>query len=189
MREVIRGAITGAEPVTLVVAKASARIETDVEDLLVYGFIRTAREEAEAFTRRALVVGSITQTFSGSDLPGFFGAIELKWVPVTALVKVSCVQASTGATTELTLADYELTAYADSAFVAPKAGKTWPMDAAELRIECTCGYASTEVPYLAKTAILYRVGQLYADREGNALAADRTTFERLLYPLRIGWFQ
>ena len=56
MREVIRGAITGAEPVSIVEAKASARIETDIEDLLVYGFIRTAREEAEAYTRRALTI-------------------------------------------------------------------------------------------------------------------------------------
>ena len=154
MRDVIRGAITGSEPITTAEAKLQARIETTADDSLLAVLIPAVRAAAEQFTRRSLVAGSYTYAVRGNDKPVFRDALPLPWVPVTALSSLAYISASTGATIALSASDFVLRNYEGFAFVAPVVGAMWPTDSEEVRVTYTCGYAQADVPVDIKLALL-----------------------------------
>jgi len=188
MRDVIRGAITGAEPITTAEAKLQARIETTADDALLAVLIPAVRSAAEQYTRRALVAGSFTYVVRGDDKPVCRDALALPWVPVSALTSISYIQASTGATVALTVGDFELRTFEGFAFVAPIVGRSWPTDTEEIRIEYACGYAQADVPLDIKLALLLSLAEWYGQREDveqHTLGKASTT---LLWPWRVRWF-
>ena len=126
MRDVIRGAITGSEPITTAEAKLQARIETTADDALLAVLIPAVRSAAEQFTRRALVAGSFTYAVRGNDKPVCRDALALPYVPVTTLASLAYISASTGATIALSASDFVLRNYEGFAFVAPVALVPFP---------------------------------------------------------------
>ncbi len=189
MRDVIRGAITGAEPITTAEAKLQARIETTADDALLAVLIPAVRAAAEQFTRRALVAGSFTYAVRGSDKPICRDALALPWVPVTALTSLACVSESTGATVALSTSDYVLRSYEGFAFIAPVVGKSWPTDAEEVRVTYTCGYAQADVPVDIKLALLLSVAEWYGQREDVEQRTLSKASRALLSPWRVRWFE
>jgi uncharacterized phiE125 gp8 family phage protein len=190
MRDVIRGAITGAEPASLTEAKLQFRQDQATDDTLIPTLISAVRVAAEQYTRRALVRGAIVYAVRGEDKPCLTGGIVLPWVPVISLTSLEYIQYSTGSTVALTLSDFTLHAYDDHAFVAPKPGLAWPTDVYELRIAYTCGYQATDIPAAIKLAVMVEVAKQYRDREGpDAKDLDHSpAFYALLSPWRVGWF-
>ena len=189
MRDVIRGAITGAEPITTAEAKLQARIETTADDALLTVLIPAVRSAAEQFTRRALVAGSITNAVRGNDKPICRDALALPWVPVTALTSLAYVSACTGATIALSASDYALRTFEGFAFVAPHTDKIWPTDAEEVRVTYTCGYAQADVPVDIKLALLLSFAEWYDQREDLEQRSLAKASRALLSPWRVRWFE
>ena len=188
MRDVVRGANTGTEPVTVAELKANGRIDGTTDDTLLSGFITAARSEVEEFTRRMLIRGAVVYHIRGGDLPRFLDGVTLPWVPVIALTAVSYIQTSTGTTVSLSLSDFVLRAFDDAAFVVPAAGKAWPFDASQLMIAYTCGYAAADIPAPLKQSILWRASQFNANREGGVPISDDAVTAALLGPWRVRQF-
>jgi uncharacterized phiE125 gp8 family phage protein len=189
MRDVIRGAITGAEPITTAEAKLQARIETTADDALLAVLIPAVRAAAEQFTRRALVAGSFTYAVRGNDKPICRDALALPWVPVTVLTALAYISASTGATVALDAADFTLRTFEGFAFVAPVVGNTWPTDAEEVRVTYTCGYAQADVPVDIKLALLLSLAEWYGQREDVEQRSLAKASRSLLSPWRVRWFE
>lgn len=189
MRYAIKGAVTGAEPISITEAKEQVNQTEAVDDVLLASLVTVARSEMEELTRRRLVRGSMVDAVSECDLPGAFGRIQLLSVPAIALTALSYIQRSTLATIPLTLTDYTLRTYDDYAYVVPASGKTWPYDAEEIRVTYTTGYNQADVPTPIKQAVRIRVAQLYADREGAAEAANDKTIKALVWPWRTRIFE
>ena len=189
MRDVIRGAITGSEPITTAEAKLQARIETTADDALLAVLIPAVRSAAEQFTRRALVAGSITYAVRGNDKPVCRDALALPYVPVTTLASLAYISASTGATIALSASDFVLRNYEGFAFVAPVVGAMWPTDSEEVRVTYTCGYAQADVPVDIKLALLLSVAEWYDQREDVEQRTIGKASRALLTPWRVRWFE
>ncbi len=189
MRDVIRGAITGSEPITTAEAKLQARVETTADDVLLAVLIPAVRAAAEQFTRRALVAGSYTYAVRGNDKPVFRDALPLPCVPITALTSLAYVSASTGTTVALTTGDFVLRSYESFAFVVPVVGAIWPTDAEEVRITYTCGYAAADVPVDIKLALLLSLAEWYGQREDVEQRTLAKASRALLSPWRVRWFE
>jgi uncharacterized phiE125 gp8 family phage protein len=189
MRDVIRGAITGSEPITTTEAKLQARVETTADDALLAVLIPAVRAAAEQFTRRALVAGSYTYAVRGNDKPVFRDALPLPCVPITALTSLAYVSASTGTTVALTTGDFVLRNYESFAFVVPVVGRNWPTDAEEVRVTYTCGYAAADVPVDIKLALLLSLVEWYSQREDVEQRTLAKASRALLAPWRVRWFE
>jgi uncharacterized phiE125 gp8 family phage protein len=189
MRDVIRGAITGAEPITTAEAKLHARIDTAADDALLSVLIPAVRAAAEQFTRRALVAGSFTYAVRGNDKPVYRDALALPWVPVTTLTSLVYITPSTGATIALSASDFTLRTFEGFAFVAPVVGNTWPTDAEEVRVTYTCGYAQADIPVDIKLALLLSFAEWYDQRADVEQRTIGKASRALLTPWRVRWFE
>ena len=145
----------GEEPVSLVEAKAYARIDGDDEDALVSALVAAARLHVESLTGRALV----TQTWR-LVLKCVTGLV----VPLPVVPAMALVEAPDGAVLQ-----------GDSVLLAE------PAD--ELTVDYTAGYGGADdVPQDLKQAVLVLVAYWYEHRDSVTTAP--VGFERLVASYR-----
>lgn len=161
------------EPVTLAETKLHLRVDTDAEDALIEGLIRTAREYAEAFLGRALITQ--TRQYNLDRWPAR-NEIWLPRVPVQTIEHVRYHDIDGGM--------HQLTGYEyDDRRIVLDAGNSWPRTRLRalnpIEIEYVAGYPpepapdpadppdqAGNVPEHIKTAIKLAVGIWYENREG-----------------------
>jgi len=156
------------------------------EDTMVSSLIVSAREQAEAITRRAL----ITQTLK-LYLDSFPAEIE---VPRPALQSVTAIKYLDSDGTEQTLAadQYRVDISSLPARVVPAYGCTWPTirgDIGGVNIEYVAGYGlAADVPQSIKQWMLLVIGAMWEIREQivTGQITDLTGFaDALLAPHRV----
>ena len=177
------------EPVTLAEAKAFLRLESNspetAEDALVTSFIVAARQWAEGVTRRAFVLQTWAYTlpafppichpdrsrYDGDeiDLPlgRCLGVQSITYVDTDGTLRTLGGPSSSPTVT----AAFRETLISDQGGVAlPAWGETWPAtrddEPAAVTVTFRAGYgpAASDVPASIRTAILYRVADLYEHR-------------------------
>jgi len=140
--------VTGpcAEPIQLAEAKAHLRVTGTDDDAYVTGLIRAAREFAETWTRRSLVVQTRREY-----LDRLYGEIRLPAPPLVAVDAITYVDGA-GVTQTITASDYVVDAYAEPGRVYPAYAKWWPStrgDANGVIVTYKAGYA---LPFTAVAA-------------------------------------
>jgi len=181
------------EPVTLDEAKAHLRVDGTAEDALITALIQAAREHVESQTGRAL----ITQTWDGTlDSFPARGAIVLPKPPLVSVTSVKHIDAA-GAEQTMNPSDYSVEKpagpHAQEGRILLGYGKSWPStrcqsNAVTIRFEAGYG-AADKVPAALKAAMLLAIGDLYQNRERQALSSmqfyENKSAELLLFPFRI----
>lgn len=167
-------AAPGSEPITLVEAKAQARIDHNDEDGLIQGYIASARDYVEAYT--GTLVGSRTVTLVAD---GFADLARLPIAPVGSVTDISYVDPA-GAEQTVPATDYSLVGWLETSIV-PKG--PWPVlrSGERVSVEVVAGYAA--LPPAVRHSLLLLVSSFIAQREdGSAIA--RSTVDNLLANFR-----
>lgn len=179
------------EPVSLADAKTHLRVSVSDDDDLITALIATARQWAEAFTRRAL----ITQVW---DL------FLAEWpeddefeIPLPPLQSVTSVtyKDTDGNSSTFSSDDYIVDTDSEPGRVVLAYGESWPSTSLypsnPITVRFTAGYgdAATDVPEAIRQAILLLVGHLYENREGTIGVGNMQVLplgvEALLWPYRV----
>lgn len=173
---------------------AAAPSTNTTNDPLVVSLIKTARQSAEAFTRRAF----ITQTWD-LKLNGFPRQIEVPLPPLISVTSLAYLDANGASQTLTVTTGYVVDApagpYADPGRITLPYGVMWPQsqmveNAVTLRFVAGYGAASA-VPEAIKSAMKLIIGHLYENRE-NVVITERGSIvqempqaaEHLLWPYR-----
>lgn len=184
-----------AEPITTAEAKSHARVDHSTDDTLIGTYITAAREDAETFTRRALV----TQTWDVylERFPCWEeDAIELPLPPVQSLTYIKYLDADNVLQT-LSTDVYELVTSSGPtpgfALVVLKPSQSWPSTREHphaVTVRQVCGYGNAAaVPQKIKLALQMHVAESYNQREeteaGTSIARASRTVRSLLWPFRM----
>lgn len=177
------------EPVTLVEAKAHARVSHDDDDALLTGLLRAARQWCEHYTRRAFIAQSWALSLSTSPSKRF---VELPRAPALGVTSVYLYDEEDVAIL-WDAANYYVDVGGDPARLVLREGAVWPAlirDVGGMVIEYTAGYGAdgVSVPHGIKLAILQLVTHWYEHRgeaiTGEAIVKTPLTIEALLAPYR-----
>lgn len=164
MHKVITDAI--AEPLLLADVKLHLRADTTDDDALITALIPTAREFAEHYTGRSLVVRTLEMALHGFPEDH----IDLDAPPVSSVVSIKYTDMA-GIEQTVPDTDYTLSLYGDSCRVSRAYLKQWPVtqDIADaVRIRYVAGYAT--LPDAARSAMLLLIGHLYQNRQSVSAA-------------------
>jgi len=174
------------KPVTVAEMEAHLRADLTAETALVESYIGAVTEQAEAFTRRAL----ISQTWE-LVLDCFPAEIAM---PLPPLVSVTSIKYLDGAGVLQTLdpALYSVDTASIPARIGPAYGASWPGTLAmpgAVVVKFVCGYgdAAADVPDSIKAWIMLNVASLYENREslGDVRLAETGLSNALLNPFRV----
>lgn len=171
------------EPVSLEEAKAHLRVSFSDDDALIGTLITAARENVEAYLKRALI--SQSWEIACDRFPAFF---ILPMGRVTAIESFTYIDAA-GATTTVPASVYETDFLSEPARVRVKDGQRWPhegdvINAVQLRYTVGAPDAASVAPSV-KHAILMLVATLYEHRESqfvNLAVAANPVLSQLLFP-------
>lgn len=151
---------------TLAEAKSHLRVDHDEEDGIINTYINSAREWAEGYMRRSLIEQTWTAILD--YFPVADGPIALPNGPVLSVTSISYYD-SENAQQTLSASEYQLVKCDGYALLYPGVDQSWPgyyerQDA--VTIVYTAGYGTSreDVPEEIRTAVLYRVGDLYEQR-------------------------
>jgi uncharacterized phiE125 gp8 family phage protein len=156
-----------SEPITLVEAKAQARITHTTEDSLLSAYVQTAREAAEAFMARGL----LTQTWT-LVLEEWADRI---WLPMAApLQSVSSVEyyATDGVLTTLSTSTYTVDTVSRPGRIVRAPAQTWPalqpdrLDGAVVITYVVGWDTASAIPERIKQGVRMYVTYLDCDRDG-----------------------
>ena len=148
-------------PVSLSEAKDHLRVDGTADDLMIIGYLHTAREFIEEQTGKDLT--DATYELSLPDFPGTDGTIVLVKLPVTAVASVKYYD------TDNTLQTLDDTSYHASiptrtpAKIQPVYGTSWP-DTYQRPDAVTVTYTTGNCPKLAEHAMKLLVGSWYETR-------------------------
>lgn len=168
-----------AEPVGLGEAKAWLKLETDDEDALVAGLIRSAREYCEAFVGQVLIATRFLQTVK--EQPA--AAIPLARTPLRAIVGVS-IRRNDGVLQPVVGGAYALNEFDDG---AASLRVTAPVGSGEsVEIDYWAGMAANwnGVPEALRQGILRLVAHLHAHRDAPDEAGPPLAVAALWRPYR-----
>lgn len=178
------------EPVSLAEARLHLRVDSDAEDALIAGLIRTAREQAEHRTRRALITQTLEAIYCGFP---WGGALELPRPPLQSVTSVKYYDVADAEAT-LAAALYSVDTAALLGRVVLDDGQSWPTTALRpaqgviVRYVAGYGDGAGDVPESIRHWILLTVGELFERRE-HATAGTTVTpnpfVDRLLDEYRI----
>ncbi len=168
--QIITGAGTGDEPVTLARARRHLRLPDDFtdDDADIQDWITAAREEAEAHLKRSIARQQLRVSLD--RFPGTDGAIKL---PLPPLLEIQSVVYTDRTGADVTLAGEAY--YVDDAqsppWVLPAYGTTWPSTlegvANAVRITYLAGWTPANCPRAIVSWMLTRIGSLYENREAD----------------------
>lgn len=149
------------EPVTLEQTKIVCRIDNTIEDTLVNGWIRAARERAEHIMKRSIMPQTLELALDAfpSD-----GDIELPMGKVASIESVKYINEA-GAETTLSPSNYALDNYGITNWLLLADGATFPATANvanAVKVRYIAGYADIEtVPQTIKQFIYANVLEAY----------------------------
>lgn len=148
------------EPISVVNAKAHARIDGADEDTLIALYIAAARDHVELYcgVRFAERTGVALKCDSFDDLA------RLPEAPVSAVSGISYIDTE-GVTQTLSTDVYEFRNDGLEASVVLKYNQVWPAIQSGSRITVTATVGSATVPGAVTSALLLMFGHLYANRE------------------------
>jgi len=177
-----------AEPVTLAEVKVHLRIDGTTEDELVAGLVRAARQEVERATGMALIEQSWRLVL---DRWPASGTAQIRVHPLREVLSVT-LYGSEGEASVLAPGDYQVDTLSRPARIRlttmPTALRA--MNGIEIDFSAGFGEAGTDVPDLAKRAILLLVAHWYEFRAGFGLNDQPVSFpasyERIIAGLRPG---
>jgi uncharacterized phiE125 gp8 family phage protein len=188
-----------ADPITLVEAKAHARVEVDDDDGLLAGYIIAARQHLETETRRAFMTQTWDLTLDDrwptERINGVYRhRIVLPRPPFISVTSITYVD-QLGATQTLAADQYRV-AKADTGewVIAPAYGANWPgvreqMAAATVRFAAGYGANPGDVPEPLRLAMLLLIGHWYENREainvGNIVSELPLAVASLVFPFRV----
>ena len=156
------------EPITLAEAKAHCRVDAETDDVLIQGYITTAREWVEDYIDRALVTQQLVM-----KLDAFPAEIELPRPPMIAsgtatAVTVTYVANEAGATATLATSQYRVDRDSTPGVIRTTYAGSWPshiIDKNAVTVTWWAGYGDTaSVPQRVKSAMLMCVHELYENR-------------------------
>ena len=164
------------EPVSLTEAKLHLRVDGTDEDTLISALIVAARQEAEAYTRRALV----TQTWRYT-CDRLAATVTLPHQPLQSVTSISI--------DGVTLAASNYGVDTSTGRVRPLAGYAAD-DIGGIAITYVAGYgAASDVPQAVSQAMLLMIGHWYEHREavitGSISSELPLTARALLAPYRV----
>lgn len=185
------------EPVTLSQLRGQVRVDDNVDDAMLLGYLVAAREAAEASMGRPIVPRSVTATFESWPVTnawdGFTAgaAIELL-IPVTSVDTIT--YASSGVASQPWTGWVSRVSQGGITRVRPAKGSDWPQlgDDPLITLTATAGYAN--VPESIILAICQTAAHFTANREsvivsdGRAIVAEvPRSAAALLAPHRWRW--
>jgi uncharacterized phiE125 gp8 family phage protein len=154
-RPVIVSTAATEEPVLLAEVKQALRIDSDDEDTLIEGYIRTARAYVESYTGTRLVTQTlILRTDDWADLQ------NPPVAPLQSVTSITYVDVD-GATQTLATSVYEARLYGLEPSIVLKYDQTWPTirGGSEITVTAVAGYGVAEAtPPEIFQAICYLVG-------------------------------
>lgn len=150
-----------AEPLLLAEVKAHLRVDVTDDDALITALIPAAREFAEHYTGRSLVVRTLEMALH--FFPEYH--IDLDASPVTSVVSIKYTDMA-GNEQTVPDTDYTLSPYGEARRISLGYLKQWPVtqdvpDA--VRIQYVAGFAA--LPAAARSAMLLLIGHLYQNRQ------------------------
>ncbi|WP_143159015.1 head-tail connector protein [Desulfosporosinus lacus] len=155
-----------AEPVSLPVARAHLRLDTNDDDAYVNSLIIAAREYCETYQNRAY----ITQTWEMA-LPSFpLRTITIPKGRLQTIEQIFYKNAAGIVTTLIPEIDYVVSHRGILGRVCPPFGKAfpyehlYPLDPVVVRFMCGYGDTSETVPARVKQAMLLLIGHWYENR-------------------------
>lgn len=178
------------EPVSLAEAKAHLRLDSDADDAYVSALIRTARERAELFLRRALITQTFDCTLDG--FPANRRSIDLPRPPLQSIESVKYID------TEGNLRFFEPESYVidtasdETGRVALAWNRYWPIAGSSINsvvIRFIAGYGDSpeNVPEAIRHGILIEISNLYENREDIVVGQSISLLslsEKLLWAYR-----
>jgi len=156
----------GAEPITLVQAKAQIRVEGNDEDALINRLITTARDQAEKVCGQYFAARTVEVYCDG-----FCDFARIEVVPVTDVTSIDYIDTA-GAAQVLDDAIYEVRADGLDASIVLKPGQTWPVIQPGSRIKMTAAVGSSAVPPTVIHAMMLYLGAWYENREQTAIGVS-----------------
>lgn len=173
------------EPITLDEALVQCHANQGVEDDYFYDLIRTVREDAEKFTRRAFIEQSLRITFDG--LPAF--PIMIPRPPLIEVTSFSLFDID-DTETSIALSDLLIDTYSQPGRIALTHGYSLPsvtlreLNSIVIVYKAGFGTTATTVPRNAKMAMLMHLGYLNDCRSGEPEPITEE-YECLLNRIRI----
>jgi uncharacterized phiE125 gp8 family phage protein len=188
--------ITGpaAEPITIAEARAQCRIDSDVEDGLIAGYLLAARQAAEDFTRRKLYTQTWDFTIDGSwpteKVNGYWRPrIILPLPPLQAVTHIKYFDTN-GVEQTLASNQYRVDPTSYEGRIDAAYGVNWPSvrdQMATITVRMVVGY--TALPEPVRLAILQAVAHFDKNREtvvtGTIATELPLTAQHLLFPYRV----
>lgn len=183
------------EPVTLVEAKAYARISTSAEDDMILGLITAAREFCETFTNRKFITqswrmyldafpGYIDQRLGGnivstpiaigatSYMAGIRWAITPEYSPVQGIDALTYISTDNTPVVMTESVDYWVDKISNPARVSPTYGKFWPISriqANAVYIDWTAGWGGPIVVSMTQGSAVLDGAKFYQSDVGKAI--------------------
>lgn len=161
------------EPVTLGQFRQQIRVDDNIEDALLYGYLAAARQLVERWTGRLLLPRAVRATFEvwPADPDRIEIAIPVTSVDAIAYTDATQTQTPWGSTLWLARTIIGVTR------VRPAYGQTWPVLGNDplITIDATAGY--TVLPEPLATAILRLAGDFYLNREDVIVGTRLTSIE------------
>lgn len=177
------------EPVSREDAKQHIREDGNEQDAVIDRFIRSAREQAEAYQNRAYLEQVLELVLERlPDMP-----VHLPRPPLVSLEAVTLTDED-GVTTSVPVTDFIVDTDSEPGRIFFKKGRSWPAvnlsNGGFLRIRYKAGAADvSKVPERVKLAMLMLIGHWYDNREavlvGSISKETEYTFRDLLRPDRI----
>ena len=161
------------EPISLDEAKQHLRISDTTEDAYILNLIKIAREWCEVYQSRSYITQTWQLTLDAWPQERY---IVLPRPPVQSVVSVKYTDKDG---IEHTFSDYLVDSSYYRSRIVLKDDASWPSDALlptpAIAIEYTAGYGniSSNIPLLARQAILLLVGHWYENREATASEANK----------------
>lgn len=160
------------EPITRDECKTFARIDSTAEDSLIDSLLVAARELAEEYCDRQIMLATYDLTYDAFPGAGF---IEIPFAPTASITSVKYIDAD-GAQQTVPGADYVADVDVDPARIYLAYNATWPTVRAQrhaVTVRAVVGYADADaVPDAIKTALKMIVTAWLNDREGCGAMPD-----------------
>jgi uncharacterized phiE125 gp8 family phage protein len=185
------------EPISLDEAKAQIRQDLDVDDDLIVGWIRDAREFCESSTERSLVTQTwqLTLDYCWPEVRRSGRCVNRIVIPRPPLASVTSVQYvdSAGATQTLAADQYQVYRRdTGESAIEPAYGVTWPTvreQPAAITVTFVAGTAAASVPELAKSLMKLYIAHRDQNREavnvGNIVTEMPLGVDVLIDRLRV----
>lgn len=168
------------EPVTSTEIKLALHIDDATEDALISSWIKTGRELAEGFLRRALITQTIIVTYDDFPRTPFL----LPRSPVQSITSITYYD-TTNTSATVNLNSFIIDVSADPARIDLGYGEVWPavvlrpMSGVVVRYVAGYGDAATAVPAAVKDAIMLYCGYRNENRTGEITEVPRHFYDLL----------